>query len=123
LNPQLIWATTIHSIRVYVILARSSFCSLQKAMNIVTALELSGDGAPLLRTGAAEDEEFLIKAFPNVAVDLSAAGLAEGDASLPATSAAGELFVTTRSGSPPSLALSLSLSLSLFLSLQTMDPR
>lgn len=64
-------------------------------MNIITAHELSGDGAPLLRTGAVDDEEFLIKSFSNVAIDLSAAGLVE-DASLPATASAGDLFVTTR---------------------------
>lgn len=63
-------------------------------MNIVTAHELSGDGAPLLRTGGGEqEEEFLIKAFSNVGLHLSEQ---EADPSLPASSVSGQLFVTTR---------------------------
>lgn len=64
-------------------------------MNVLTALDLSADGAPLLRSGSAADEEFLLKAFAGVMVELSGAELA-ADASLPSTAAPGQLFVTTR---------------------------
>ncbi|RLN62169.1 hypothetical protein BBJ28_00025552 [Nothophytophthora sp. Chile5] len=69
-------------------------------MNIVTQTDLSADGAPLLRTGGGDDEEFLIASFAGVEIHAAESDLgAEDDADvrpLPQSGAAGQLFVTTR---------------------------
>ncbi|KAF1330817.1 Chloride conductance regulatory protein icln, partial [Globisporangium splendens] len=62
-------------------------------MNVVTRSELSADGAPLLRTGGDDQEEFLMASFAGVEIHLSSTD--ESDA-LPLNQTAGSLFVTTK---------------------------
>lgn len=68
-------------------------------MNILTPADLSADGAPLLRTGAGDDEEFLLASFTGVEIHASTSDVGEdndGEAqTLPHSGSAGALFVTT----------------------------
>ncbi|EGZ30382.1 hypothetical protein PHYSODRAFT_310319 [Phytophthora sojae] len=68
-------------------------------MNVLTSADLSADGAPLLRTGAGDDEEFLLASFSNVEIHAAASDMGEDDdretQTLPHSGAAGALFVTT----------------------------
>ncbi|KAG6615162.1 Chloride conductance regulatory protein ICln [Phytophthora cinnamomi] len=68
-------------------------------MNVLTAADLGADGAPLLRTGAGDDEEFLLASFRNVELHAAASDVGEEDDgeahALPHSGAAGTLFVTT----------------------------
>ncbi|KAG7384081.1 Methylosome subunit pICln [Phytophthora pseudosyringae] len=68
-------------------------------MNVLTASDLGADGAPLLRTGAGDDEEFLLASFASVEIHASASDAAEVDdgeaQTLAHSGAAGALFVTT----------------------------
>ncbi|KUF85755.1 Chloride conductance regulatory protein ICln [Phytophthora nicotianae] len=68
-------------------------------MNVLTSTDLSADGAPLLRTGAGDDEEFLLASFTNVEIHASASDMGEDDdgetQTLAHSGSVGALFVTT----------------------------
>lgn len=65
-----------------------------ESMNVVTQSELSrADGAPLLRTGGEQEEEFLMAQFASVELHMSPADESE---QLPQNRAAGTLYVTTK---------------------------
>ncbi|KAE8899434.1 hypothetical protein PF005_g10933 [Phytophthora fragariae] len=68
-------------------------------MNVLTSADLSADGAPLLRTGAGDEEEFLLASFSNVEIHAAASDAGEDDdgeaQTLPHSGTAGALFVTT----------------------------
>lgn len=68
-------------------------------MNVLTATDLSVDGAPLLRTGAGDDEEFLLASFADVEIHASSSDMDEDDdgeaQTLPHSGSNGTLFVTT----------------------------
>lgn len=63
-------------------------------MNLVTQMELSSaDGAPLLRTGGEQEEEFLVAQFAFVELHMNSADESE---QLPLNRTAGTLYVTTK---------------------------
>ncbi|KAL4155180.1 hypothetical protein PRNP1_007293 [Phytophthora ramorum] len=69
-------------------------------MNLLNVADLSADGSPLLRTGAGDDEEFLLASFTNVEIHASTSDVGEEDdgeaLTLPHNGLTGGLFVTTR---------------------------
>ncbi|EEY63840.1 uncharacterized protein PITG_02338 [Phytophthora infestans T30-4] len=68
-------------------------------MNVLTVANLSADGTPLLRTGAGDDEEFLLASFTNVEIHASSSDVGEDDdgetQTLAHSGSVGALFVTT----------------------------
>uniref|UniRef100_A0AAV1UYD3 Uncharacterized protein n=1 Tax=Peronospora matthiolae TaxID=2874970 RepID=A0AAV1UYD3_9STRA len=69
-------------------------------MNVLTASDLNGDNAPLLRTGIGDDEEFLLATFSDIEIYASSSDPSSNsddrDAqTLPHNGSSGALFVTT----------------------------
>jgi hypothetical protein len=65
-------------------------------MNVLTSADLSADGAPLLRTGVGDEEEFLLASFSGVELHASSYDAGEDDdGELQALPLSGALFVTT----------------------------
>ncbi|OWZ22193.1 hypothetical protein PHMEG_0003130 [Phytophthora megakarya] len=68
-------------------------------MNVLSAADLTADCAPLLRTGAGDDEEFLLASFTGVEIHASSSDTGEDDdgetLTLPHSASTGTLFVTT----------------------------